>query len=158
MGRFLDKIHPRKDTKMSAAVETVEYVGASYGYGYLMGRYREKAELGGMPADLLVGGALRVAGLLGEHWRGAPRFLKSAAPHATVLGLAGLGAFAHMKGVGAGSRASGALRASLPPGTSPSDLEKIKKLVPGTVFSGIPPARGPHNFLSSRELARMVAA
>lgn len=117
MGVSLEKFYgavTKRGSVGSTLLETAEYAGASMGLGYLYGRYREKASLFGVPADLAVGLLGKTVGLgLDLFSRGSGgagrQFL-----HA--VGNAGLGAVAHKLGTGLGLRASGRKVVSLPAG------------------------------------------
>jgi hypothetical protein len=132
------------------AVETATYVGASFAFGYAQNRYREKASLAGVPADLLAGGGLKLGVVLGEMLGGSKvaRYARLADPVAN----AGLGAYFHTWGSGAGAKASGLKRVLV----SASDADRVKKLVPGaTILGDI--ARAPHgDYLSASQLAALA--
>jgi hypothetical protein len=148
--KTLGHIEPGQEGLMGRAVEGLEYFGLSYAAGYAQNRWRQKASLFGAPADFLVGLGGKIASVALDHWGGhRHRHLVS---HANVLGNVGLGAFGHTLGAGAGAQASGVKRVLV----DAKDVDKIKKLVPGsTVLGEIPKA--PHgDLLSTRELQEMA--
>ncbi len=140
--RYLAKLNP----KASPLFEAVEYGAASYGYGYLMSRYREKASVMGVPADLLGGVLMKAASLFGG------RYLRGFTAHANVLGNAGIGAFCHTLGSGHGAAGSGVKRLLI----HESDVPKAKAALPNaTILGDIPKA--PHgDFLSFGELNKLA--
>lgn len=149
--KYLDKLHPRKAGMVSNVVETVEYGAFSYGYGFLQNKYRGKASVKGVPADVLAGVGFKAAALLMDAFGGSA--VAKVSPHINVLGNAGIGAFFHTLGAGHGAKSAGVTRLLLAPGT---DVKKAKAMLPGSeVLGGIPPApKG--DFLSSSELAAMA--
>lgn len=150
MAHTLDKYHPRKNSLVSHAVETVEYGAASFGFGYIQNRYR-KANIAGVPADILSGLAFKAVALAMDMKGGA--MMERIAPHLNVVGNAGVGAFFHTLGAGAGMKHAGIVRMALPAGTNP---QLAASKVPGSVIlGGIAPApKG--DFLTSAELAAMA--
>lgn len=147
---YLDRLHKGRGV-MPHLVETVEYAGAAYGFGYLQNRYREKASVLGMPVDLLAGVVLKGAALSSELLgKGASGWMTSLANN---VGNAGVGAFFHTMGAGHGAHAAGVKRMLL---TSAADVAKAKAALPGaTILGEIPKA--PHgDFLSAAELAELA--
>lgn len=146
----LDKFHPRKETIMSNLVETAEYGAASFGFGFIQNKYRG-ASIKGVPVDVLAGVGLKAAALAMEAFGG--RMSSRIGAHVNVLGNAGIGAFFHTLGAGAGMKSAGVNRLLLPQGYS---AQAAKKMIPGSeILGGIAPApKG--DFLSSAELAAMA--
>jgi hypothetical protein len=145
---YLDRIYRGRKHIVSEVVETAEYAGASYGFGYLQNRYREKASVMGVPADLLAGVGLKVVAL-GCEILGTGRAI---APHASIIGNAGVGAYFHTLGAGAGAKAAGIKRILIPEG----DVEKAKKALPNATILG-DLGKAPHgDFLSIDELAKLA--
>jgi hypothetical protein len=127
---------------------TAEFAAASYGFGYLQNRYRQKAQMFGVPADLLAGVAFKAASL-GSHVFGVGHAL---APHLDIVGNAGVGAFFHTLGAGHGAKASGVKRLLV----GDADLEKVKKVLPNPEIIGAI-GKAPHgDFLSASELAALA--
>lgn len=139
-GRKSGKIYKVSEATANAAV----YAGASYGFGYLQNRYRERAKVMGVPVDLAAGAGLTVGALLADMF-GIDNVLM---PLARDVGHAGLGAFFHTLGAGKGAQASGIRRALI----KESDVPKIRAAVPdATILGEIPPA--PHgDVLTARDL------
>lgn len=148
----LQKFHPRKSGLMSNVVETVEYAGASYAYGYFLSKHREKASIFGVPADLAVGAGLKLLAF------GAEMFGHGAAlaPHANVLGNAGIGAYMHTLGSGKGAGDSGVKRIAVAPGTSPGAVKTAMRGLPGSTVLGDLPKAPRGDFLSARDLADLA--
>ena len=157
---YLDKIHPRRSGAVSKVVELAEYGGASWLYGYAQTRYREKASIKGVPLDLAAGVGLKLLDIVGSLWAKdygggvIKRAVRSASPHAGVLGNAGIGAFMHTWGAGVGGEKSGVKRLLV----QDKDVDAVKKALGGrvTVLGEIPKAPQPGKFFSARELARMA--
>jgi hypothetical protein len=147
---YLSKLHSgaKKVGLMHELVETGELVGGVAAFGYLQNRYREKASLWGVPADLAAGAVLKVA-VLGCKYFGK---FKRVCPHLDNLGNAGLAAYAHTLGAGYGAQASGVKRLLI----SEADVAKAKAALPNaTILGDIPKA--PHgDYFSSRDLADMA--
>ena len=138
----------KKAGLVANAVETAEFAGASYAFGYLQNKYRGKAQMFGVPADLLAGVAFKAASL-GSHVFGVGHAL---APHFDIIGNAGVGAFFHTLGAGHGAKASGVKRLLV----GDADLEKIKKVLPNPEVIGAI-GKAPHgDFLSASELAALA--
>lgn len=133
---------------MHQAIEIGTFAAASYGFGYVQSRYREKAAIKGVPADLATGVALKIIGLgcdiLGKG--------KSLQPHMNNVANAGIAAYFHTMGSGKGAKASGITRLLVQSG----DVDKVKKVLPNaTVMGAISPA--PHgDFLSAKDLASLA--
>lgn len=144
------KKHSTGHEVYKATVDAGVYAAASYGFGYVQGRYREKASLFGIPADLfagvvLSGGALVAGDLLGYIPEGIN-------PIVAAVGHAGLGAWAHTHGAGAGAEKSGVRRLLI----QEKDVAKAKAALPDAQFLGDIPKAGPGDFLSARELANLA--
>lgn len=150
--RILDHINPAHDGVVPKLAEAAEYFGASYAFGYVQNKYREKASVAGIPADLVVGGLSKAVAIGMDLW-GSTKMATGMAPFANVIGNAGIAAFGHTLGAGAGAKASGVRRLLI----SESDVAKAKAALPNaTILGEIPKA--PHgDFLSSRDLASMAA-
>jgi hypothetical protein len=146
---YLDRLH-KGHGLTSHVVETLEYAGASYGFGYLQNRYREKASVMGVPADLLAGVVLKTV-VLGSELMGKG----VSGGFATLLsnvGNAGIGAYFHTLGAGHGAQKSGVKRLLI----SEKDVEKAKAALPGATILGDLPKAPKGDFLSAAELAEMA--
>lgn len=112
------------------------YGVASYGLGYLTGKYREKSLLfgGRVPLDFAAGLAFTaLGGYMG--WSGHG---EAFAGLVGDVGKAGIGAWAHTHGVGDGTKASGVKRLLV----QEKDLAKARAALPdAVVLGGIPPAK-----------------
>jgi hypothetical protein len=134
---------------MKNVVQTAEYAGASYLLGYVQNAYPGKAQIFGVPLDLATGVAMKAASLLSTF----TGFATAARPHLDTVGNAGLGAYFHMLGSGAGFHKSGRVRAILPPGS----VDKVMKAAPGTTLFGVA-ARAPQgDLLSASDLSRLAS-
>lgn len=134
---------------LPTAIEGAEYAGASFAFGYIMNRYREKASVGPMPLDLGLGLAATAVSVGLEMWGKGKRI----APHLKRVGFAGLGAFSHTAGSGLGAQASGVKRLLV----SAEDVKKVQAALPGkvTVLGAIPKApKG--DFLTPSQLMEMA--
>lgn len=146
--RYLEKYYPGRkggkvNTLVGATVGALVYGGASYAFGYAQNRYRERASLFGVPADLLTGAVLTGASAFGLLGRGAIGHLGH------DVGKAGIGAFFHTLGAGHGGTASGLTRAVVPKG----DVHKLKAAVPNATILGELP-KAPHgDFLKPNDLS-----
>lgn len=123
--------------------------GASFGFGYLTGKYRDKTLIAGrVPLDLGVGLALS----LGSVALDLTGTLSGFSGLVKDVGRAGVGAWAHTHGVGAGTAASGIKRALV----EDKDLAKLRAAVPNAVILGATGA-APHGaFLSSARLNELA--
>jgi hypothetical protein len=153
--KFLDKFHhSKKSGVVPALVETAEVVGASIGFGYVQNRYREKASIAGVPADLATGVVLKALAMFGGALPVAGKYLRGAGLHSLVdnVGTAGLAAFGHTVGAGLGAQASGVKRLLI----KESDLAKAKAALPNaTILGEIPKA--PHgDYLRPEALQEMA--
>jgi hypothetical protein len=132
--------HPMgiKNHVVRHAVETAEYAGASYAFGYIQHKYGEKASLWGVPSDLLGGIAGKVVTLAAQVGGagGAVTQLTN------VIGNAGISAYFHALGAGHGHESKTAAL----PGT------KVK----GHILGDLGSAPQPGNFLSAAQLAAMA--
>ncbi len=143
---YLDKL--TKKGVVSHVVKTVEYGAASYAFGYVQSRYRDKARILGVPVDLAVGVAAKSAVLVGE-------ILGKTVPgasHMDVIGNAGIGAYFHTLGAGHGASAAGIKRVLV----SEKDLPKVKALLPDATVLGAIPKAPQGDFLSPAELAALA--
>lgn len=157
MSKYLEKVYRKVGGKshgkghkvFNALGSAAVYGGASYAFGYLQNRYRERASVMGVPADLLAGGALSAVSL-GCELMGKTGALSALARD---VGNAGIGAFFHTLGAGRGAHAAGVTRLLL---KNPAQLAAAKKAVPDAeVLGSIQPA--PHgDFLTPAELAEMA--
>lgn len=157
MSKYLEKVYHKvggragsKGSKVFHALGSAAvYGGASYGFGYLQNRYREKASVMGVPADLLAGVGLSALSL------GCDVMGKSGALSALSrdVGHAGLGAYFHTLGAGHGAKASGVTRLLL---KNPAQLAKARQAVPDAEVLGAIPAAPHGDFLSPAELAEMA--
>jgi hypothetical protein len=130
------------------AVPTATYAGASYGFGYLQNRYRDKASVMGVPADLLAGVGFKALAIAGTLLGKGRKFV----PHLDTVGNAGIGAYFHTLGAGHGAQKSGVKRVLV----SDGDVKKVLAVSPNaTVLGAIPKA--PHgDYLSAQELANLA--
>lgn len=142
---YLDKYHRRPGSTRHALGEGIAYAGASYGFGYLQNRYRERAQIMGVPADLAVGMVAKVAAVFGG------RYLKGFHGVVDTVANAGVGAFFHTMGSGHGGRASGLKRFVVPA----SDVDKVKKAIPSATILGEIPRQTQGAWLSTKDLAEL---
>jgi hypothetical protein len=160
---YLDKLvrggsrhkHLHKHPLVHDLMTTAEFAAGSYGFGYLQNRYREKASMFGIPADLLAGVGLKVVALGTEMISPSGRLGKLAhlvAPHANAFGNAGVGAFFHTLGAGHGAQASGVKRLLI----SEADVPKAKAALPNATILGVDKETRPRDVLSAQELADMA--
>ena len=153
--KYLSKLYP--GAKITA-VDVAIYGGASYGFGYIENKYREKASVMGVPVSAVAGGALVVGSLLSSVFlKGGgrvARYVRMAAPYANDIGLAGLGAYLHTLGAGKGAQHGDVARIAV----DKKDVAKVRAAVPkSTLLGEIPPA--PHgDWLSSKDLANLARA
>lgn len=143
--KYLDRLHG--SGKSHKVVSAIEYGAASYGFGYLMSRYRERASVYGVQADLLAGVLLKGVSLFGGRYvRGGVGTLVD------NVSNAGIGAFFHTLGAGHGGEHAGVTRLVL----DKKDVPRAKAALPNaTVLGDIP--RAPHgDFLSASELAALA--
>lgn len=125
---------------------------ASFGFGYLTGKYREKTLLfgGRVPLDFGVGMLLSV-GSVALEVAGVGDGLSGLAKD---IGHAGVNAWAHTHGVGAGTKASGVERVLV----QKKDLPKLRAAVPSSVVLGST-GQAPHGkFLSPERLTQLSQA
>ncbi len=132
----------KKSGAVHEVVETVEYAAASWGFGYLQGRFRERASIGPVPADLGVGLGLKILALAGNILGKGGKVL----PHMHLIGNAGIGAYMHTHGVGAGSQKSGVKRLLV----NAADVAKVQKILPDVTVLGAIPKAPPGDFLICR--------
>jgi hypothetical protein len=111
MANFLSKmksavphISERKSSFMSLVVDKGERYGASLGFGFVKGYYREKAAFKGVPVDALVGGLALVGAVVAETMSSGRSNL---APHLNALGDAGLQSYLNSIGASLGAKKSG---------------------------------------------------
>lgn len=148
-----DLLYPgRKSGKLYKVSQAVAnagvYAGASYGFGYVQNRYRDRAKVMGVPVDLAVGAALTVGALAGD----LVGFDNLLMPLARDVGHAGLGAFFHTLGAGKGAQASGVRRLLI----KESDVPKARAAIPDAVVLGAIP-QAPHgDVLSAKDLADLA--
>lgn len=71
--------------------------GSAFGFGYLQGRYPERAQVGGLPISLVAGGAITVGCAMG--W--IPE-----AEYVAPIGVGGLAAFGALEGLKKGQAAA----------------------------------------------------
>lgn len=150
---YLDRLYPGRrhgtgHEVFKAALDVAEYGGASYAFGYLQNRYRERASVMGVPLDLAAGAGLTAAALLCD----LKGWCSGLVPIVRNVGHAGVGAYFHTMGAGHGAKASGVKRLLV----HEKDVGKVKAVLPdATVLGAIP--RAPHgDFLSASELAALA--
>jgi hypothetical protein len=158
MASYLDKLYPgKKGTFTHALTHTVADAaiigGASFGFGYVQSRYREKAAVMGVPADLAAGIGMSALAFLGE-WYGVGGVVGALRHTTKLIGLAGIGSYCHTLGSGHGAQASGVKRIAV----HAKDVGKVKSALPNsTVLGQIP--RAPHgDFLSPSQLEALARA
>jgi len=144
---------PPKSKKGTIAVrhvvETVEYAGASYLFGYIQNRYRNKATVFGVPVDLAAGVLLKGASLTMD-LLGKSEGLSS---QANLFGNAGIGAFFHTLGSGQGGKAAGIRRALV----KESDVKKLQAMLPDATILGVSEKAPVGDFLKPHELVTLAA-
>lgn len=102
-----------KAAVLPALVQTTEYGLASLGFGYVHGKYQDKAKVMGIPVDVLSGSFLKVAGVALDLVGG--KSVAAYTPHLHVVADAGIGSFFHTVGVGLGAKSSKAQQRVLLP-------------------------------------------
>ena len=126
-------------------VHTAEELGAGYVLGQIHGRYREKAEIRGVPITAAVGFGAKAAALLGS-WLGF-----GGMSHLNAIGSAGLTTWLFSKGVSHGTEAAGRKVYVLDKGAAvPAGLP-----APTTVLDDLPPA-APGSFLNRAQLLHLA--
>lgn len=127
-------------------VGTGVYVAASEIFGYVHGRYRDKAEVMGVPANLLVGvlGKLSAIALYAQGGK-----LRNKAHYLNNIANAGIGSYVFADGVARGTRAAGRKIYVLESGGTPPSLGR--GLTQTDVVGEIPQAMG-GAYLSREEL------
>ena len=146
---YLDKLSLKRDGVLPNLVRTAEYGLASYGFGYVQNRFRERASVMGVPLDLLVGVAGKAASIFGGEVYGmAPGLM----PHIDNVANAGIGAYFHTLGAGHGARAAGVKRLLI----RESDVPKARKALPDATILGDLPRAPRGDFLSPAELMEMA--
>lgn len=143
---YLEKLKKRG---LPNLVQTGEYVGASYLFGYVQNKYRDKAQVWGIPADLASGVVLKAVSL-GCDIAGVATGLSS---HVGTVGNAGLGAYFHTLGAGHGAHSAGVYRLLL---TSEADKAKALQAFPKATILGDLPKATRGDFLSAAQLAEMA--
>jgi hypothetical protein len=99
----------------SVVVDKAERYGAAAAFGYVKGRYREKATVKGQPIDLVAGlGALGL-GILDEVFLGG-----HFAPHLNRIGDAGLSSYINSRATFLGHKAAGRKVYVSQPGANPA--------------------------------------
>lgn len=155
---YLEKIYPGRKGSFTnelarTAVDAAIFGGASFGYGYVQSRYREKASIMGVPADLAAGVGLTALSFLGD-WYGVGGVVGGLSHTTKMVGLAGIGSYFHTLGSGHGAQKSGVRRIAV----HAKDVGKAKSALPNsTVLGEIPKA--PHgDFLSPAQLDALARA
>jgi hypothetical protein len=145
---YLDRMSPFRGRKAHAVFSEVGglavYGGASYGFGYLQNRYRERASVAGVPADLAAGAGLSAISLIGDllGWHGGMMaFTRD-------VGRAGVGSFMHTLGAGHGGGASGMTRVLV----HSKDVAKVRAALPNATILGEISKAPPGALLSTGEL------
>jgi hypothetical protein len=151
MKKYLQRLYPGAKRSI---VDIAVYGGASYAFGYVENRYREKASVMGVPASLAAGVALTAGSLLSTFVGGGRigGLVHKIVPYAQDIGLAGLGAYFHTLGAGKGAQHSGVARIMV----DQKDVAKVKAVVPKSTLLGEIPAAPHGDFLSSRDLANLA--
>jgi hypothetical protein len=134
-------------------VERAERYGASYLFGYIKGRYRERAMWRGCGIDLWAGGLLTLTSAWLEIASSGRSLL---APHLIAVGDAGVQSFFNSIGAAHGGKASGrpvyAMNEGAPKVAIPAGMSQV----PDTVLGAIGPM--PQGaYLSAEELANASA-
>ena len=145
---YLDRLNPKKHPVSGALTGMALYGAASYGFGYAKTRWHNKAQVMGVPVDILAGVVLKGAALAGMFMGKAEGLV----PHLDTLGNAGIGAFLHTYGAAHGAAASGMRRLLIPA----SDVQKAKAALPNATVLGEIPKAPPGDFLSTAELQAMA--
>lgn len=154
---YLDRFNPmrrgtHRHTITGEAMHLAVYGGASFGFGYLQQRYRQKASLLGVPADLAAGVGLTALSMVAGGARGVVGSLL--VPLARDVGRAGVGAFFHTWGSGAGAKAGGVARLLI----QQSDVAKAKAALPNATILGVSQKAPPGDWMSARELRALANA
>jgi hypothetical protein len=146
---FLHLLNPANEGVVPRAVETGEYMLSALGIGYLQNRYRDRMAVAGVPANLLVGGLMKLGALAMDLKRKSGGTIHS---QLHILGNVGLVTWAHAKGAGMGAAASGVRRALV----RPEDVKKVLAAAPATTLFGEIPKAPKGDFLSTAQLADMA--
>lgn len=130
------------------AVDKVERYGASLGFGFLKGYYREKASIKGVPVEAIVGGGAVLGSVILEIMSGGR---SSLAPHLNAIGDAGLQSYLNSIGASMGAKKSGRKVYVLDAGAAAP-----KTLPPGMVAVGALPqaVAGAGQYLTQEQIAR----
>lgn len=149
MKRYLNRLElHRGRSLMGEAIHTAEYVGASFAYGYVQNRYRDKASVAGVPLDLGLGAALKLGSIV-AHMAGFSGLLVD---QADLVGSAGLAAHFHTVGAGLGAEKSGVTRVI----ADKKDVPKIKAAAPSSTVLGSIPRAAHGDLLSPAQLAHLA--
>jgi hypothetical protein len=149
MKNYLSRLYPGAKVALK---DVAVYGLASYGFGYVENRYRDKASVMGVPVSAVAGGALVLGSLVASVSGGSK--LKRVVPYAYDVGLAGLGAYLHTLGAGHGAQHSGVSRIMV----DQKDVAKVKAVVPKSTLLGEIPAAPHGDYLSSKDLANLARA
>lgn len=154
LSKMLDKLHKgsknvgvRKGGLVKEAVSVAEGAAASVAFGYVQNKYRDKAEIKGIPADLLVGALTKVVAVAADIYGKVPGWT----PHLHSVGNAGINAYFHTLGSGLGGKAAfpeGSKRVMLPPGAA---------LPAGATVLGVIPAAPVGDHLSPADINRLAS-
>lgn len=129
-------------------VEAGAYGAASYGYGFIQNKYREKASVKGIPADAIAGTGFKIISIAMQ-CMGKDGVVASGVD---ILGNAGIGAFCHTLGAGHGAKSSGVVRLLI----NERDKAKALAAIPGaTVLAGT--GQAPTGAFLSQDKLRAMA-
>ncbi len=133
-----------RPSAIGGIVDMAERYGGQAAFGFIHGMYKEKAEIKGIPVDILAGILLKGSAIaLDMYGHGRSK----AAPHLNALGDAGIGSFFHSLGTGLGHHMSG------DQAPAQAALPAAKK--PATISGAIPPAPV-GDFLNTQNLADLA--
>lgn len=135
------------------AVEKAERYGAAYGFGYIKGRYRERAMIGGYPVDVVAGAGLT---LLSAGLQIASKGSSKLAPHLEAIGDSGVTSYFNSLGAAAGARAGGRTTYVQKYGAPPLKVVPPGLEIPPDAVGAIPPAAA-GAYLTPDELANPSA-
>ncbi len=104
MKNAVPHVADRRPSYMNFAIDKAERYGASLGFGFVKGYYREKAAWKGVPVDALVGGAALVGAVVAEVMSNGRSGL---APHLNAISDAGIQSYLNSIGASLGAKKSG---------------------------------------------------
>lgn len=145
-------VHAHPNSLVGNAMTTAEYAGAAFAFGYVQNAFPNYGRVKGVPLDLGVGVAAKVASLALTLLGKTGGVLGKSRPHLDIVGNAGIAAYAHTLGSFHGFKKSGRVRAVLPAGSE----AKLQAAVPGATIMGVAAKAPPGDLLSASDLAKLA--